>query len=422
MNLRIGSIKVSNVGPHKELVIYGDREVIEFAGDNGTGKTFAMWMARLAMGGKEKSVFPQVLRIGSRKGMIELELNDDDGVPKIFVKRTFGKNDSSNMKAKDDEGKPISQTELKELFNEFSFDPLAFARLKNTELIAKFKSLDPDTATKIDNIDTEMKYVYGKRAGLSSQLKNTNWPAKVEKVEAPNMGAIEDEMQQIEEWNDLQRSRSERKVNMQNDIAIKSTAIKGVESQIEQYTKELYRLRGEHAELTRDAEAMPEPEPAKSNKDVLERLRMAGEQTAQATTYQLFKARIEEKSKLEREYNLLDDNYASLKETRTEVAASAKLPIEGVEWDGDRLLIDGVCWEQACTSERYRISFAMMQALNPSLKVLYMHRSESLDDSKFRAIVEDYVKQGYQCFVEKVGAPRTSDAMVFTKAKEVSVS
>jgi len=80
--------------------------------------------------------------------------------------------------------------------------------------------------------------------------------------------------------------------------------------------------------------------------------------------------------------------------------ASAKMPIDGLGWDDDDVLLDGIPFDQASQAEKIRASVAIAMAANPKLRVLCVRDGSLLDKESWRLLGELVDGQDYQCWVE----------------------
>lgn len=94
--------------------------------------------------------------------------------------------------------------------------------------------------------------------------------------------------------------------------------------------------------------------------------------------------------------NLLDDKASYIKE--------AKLPIEGLEFTDDGLILNGVPFGVNKTSDSQNMEVAVKLAIasNPDTKIFKIARGESLGKARMESIVKMASDLGYQGFIEVV--------------------
>lgn len=88
---------------------------------------------------------------------------------------------------------------------------------------------------------------------------------------------------------------------------------------------------------------------------------------------------------------------------RAQIAA-APMPIEGIGFDAKGgVTFNGLPFAQANTATRIRVSFAIAIACNPAIRVMIIHRGESLDEDSKRAIFGMAKAAKVQLFIEVMG-------------------
>ncbi len=98
------------------------------------------------------------------------------------------------------------------------------------------------------------------------------------------------------------------------------------------------------------------------------------------------------------DYQKLTDRLAEIQEERTEVVANAEWPIEGMELNEDGLLMNGLPFEQASTSQRIMASVAVGMALNPKLRLMVSQHGSDLDNETLDAL-DAVVKENDFCLL-----------------------
>lgn len=102
------------------------------------------------------------------------------------------------------------------------------------------------------------------------------------------------------------------------------------------------------------------------------------------------------------EWQKLTDQLEKIKDERAETVANAKWPIKGMTLTEDGLLMDGLPFEQASTSQRIMASVAVGMALNPKLRLLVCQHGSDLDSATLDALDAVVKENKFQCIVELV--------------------
>lgn len=94
----------------------------------------------------------------------------------------------------------------------------------------------------------------------------------------------------------------------------------------------------------------------------------------------------------------------SLKEEKETIIKSSKLPVEGLAFSEDGLVLNKVPFVhgKVSTSQEMEVATKLIIAKNPTTKVFKVARGESLGMAKFNALVELARKEGFQGFIEEV--------------------
>jgi hypothetical protein len=81
----------------------------------------------------------------------------------------------------------------------------------------------------------------------------------------------------------------------------------------------------------------------------------------------------------------------------------ADLPVSGVTWDGEGLLVDGVPLAQVNSAKQIAIGLAVAAAARPHLRVAAIRDGSLLDDASLTAVQRWAAENDYQVWVERVG-------------------
>lgn len=420
-NYHLAKVYAKNIGGLREIEIFADRSVIEIAGKNGAGKTTVMQLLEIALR-KSAKKFPELLRAGSRKGKVEVTLKEVNGEERIVIERKFKKN-SSIMKAHNAAGEKIKQVDLMAFIDEFTFAPEDFCKLKNNEIISLFQPIieekNPDFFNQVNVLNERINESRMAIKENKSIVKKTNWLPEVKRVEKVCINEIRDKISSAEKYNLEQIKATEAKSNARAEVGRARSELSNVEQRIFELQTKKNALIGKIEVLEREYESLPDGLERMDIKHLMEELTDSSAQNEKYISYCKYVDNVKYRLELEREIVELEDLRDDSIEKREELLLSVEFPIKNMSWDGENIRIDGIVWEQIEKSRRMEISLEVLMAKNPSLKVMYLHGSEALDDDRFKSIVKAMVKHGYQIWVEKVGEPRTSDAVILSEGEIV---
>jgi hypothetical protein len=92
--------------------------------------------------------------------------------------------------------------------------------------------------------------------------------------------------------------------------------------------------------------------------------------------------------------------------------AAAKMPVPGLGFGDECVLLDGVPFEQASAAQQLRAAVAIAAALNPRLRIIQMRDGSKLDTKAMTALAEFADANNMQVWVERVGAAGQGFEMV----------
>ena len=87
--------------------------------------------------------------------------------------------------------------------------------------------------------------------------------------------------------------------------------------------------------------------------------------------------------------------------------AEAEMPVAGLTFGADEILLGGVPFEQASSAEQLRTSVAIAMAANPKLRVIRVQDGSLLDEEAMRILAEMAAEADYQVWIERVGVSGT---------------
>ena len=90
---------------------------------------------------------------------------------------------------------------------------------------------------------------------------------------------------------------------------------------------------------------------------------------------------------------------------RSRLIERAKLPIEGLTYEGDEFKLDGCSIDHLSTAEAMKLAIAVARVVAGPTRLICIDRAESLDQESYNQLVEITKDDGFQYFVTKVGEP-----------------
>lgn len=415
--MKIVQLEAENVKRLRAVTIRPDGNLVEITGRNGQGKSSvldAIWWA--LSGTTHIQAVP--IRKGENEARIRLDLGD------IKVVRTFKKREDESfgttLVVESVEGArfPSPQRMLDSLIGALSFDPLAFTRMDGKAQLQAMRRFVPgvdfeaiEAANKADfdlrtDVNRQAKHLRAQAAGITVPQ---DLPA-----ERMDDAALVDELTRAGEHNaDLERrkARREEAVRDARTHTDRATSARMEAQQLRQRAEALDEEAEQHEtaadtlrEKIRTAPALPEPIDTGALRERIteaSRLNAAFDARDRRDSIERMATEIEERSAL------LTAAIAKRKDEMQAAVAKAEMPVPGLTFGADEILLGGVPFEQASSAEQLRTSVAIAMAANPKLRVIRVQDGSLLDEEAMRILAEMAAEADYQVWIERVGVSGT---------------
>jgi len=104
------------------------------------------------------------------------------------------------------------------------------------------------------------------------------------------------------------------------------------------------------------------------------------------------------------ELDKLGDSIALKEKERNDLISSSQLPVPGLSFDDSEIFLDNLPLEegQINTARLWDVGVDIAIALNPGLKVIFLHEGSLMDKENMKSIVDKIENKGFQAVVEIV--------------------
>lgn len=418
--MKIISLNAENFKRIVAVEITPTGHVVEIAGKNGQGKSSildAIWVALSGLAAAPK----QPIRKGELEARIVLTLGTDK--PEIVVTRTFrpskdGGEVTSSLKVESADGAKYSspQQMLDKLLGTLTFDPLAFERMDAKGQFNALRSFVP--GFDFEAIEMAQRGDYDRRTHQNRIAKDKRAAAAQIRVMTVSGARIDEtalvaELEGAGKHNTDIETRKANRANLASEIAAKTEALDRLKEQeaiiekqlaenrkVQQATRESIEAQSNRL---KSAPPLPEPIDTTAVRQKIEEARRhnidldtAARQAAQR------EGLMKEAQAAEQAAAALTESIDMREVSKRKAIAEAKLPVDGISFGDNEVLLREVPFAQASDAERLVASMQMAMAMNPKLRIIRVRDGSLLDEDSMK-LVADLAKQNdYQVWIERV--------------------
>lgn len=368
-------------------ITFNGEAIAQIVGENGQGKSSLLHAFEWAVGGK-KGMQAQPIRRGQDEALMRLDFGE------VVVTKRLRANDDGTysptltVAAADGVKFGSPQTVLDAWLGPLTFDPMELVEAAPRDRAEMLRGLVPGfdfaKADKDIKDDRQRREAVGrdmrreKAAAESIQVADDvpETPVDLSELMA-EFDAAKEHNAALAEVRDKRtaalghRAEADRLDALANEIEVRENASKYGDVVVD---LDRIRARGSNARAINDQVAL--------------RQRRQEHETSAAD--------------LERQYDGLTEKIEARERAAAEAIENAKLPIEGLSFVEDDVLLDGLPFDQANTARQLSVAVTLAMALNPSLRVIRIKNGEKLDDKHMRMLDEMASRSGYLILMERV--------------------
>lgn len=423
--LRFTHLEVENFKQIDKKVVNINGRSFLITGPNEVGKST---LIQALLSGLDSKQAPTVaIKTGEQKASTKVKIGGViNGEPREYTLEMYytPKNQKGRLVLLDEKLEQVKSPKavLDSLIGDISFDIFKFLKDSKPKQIKVLKELS-GVSIEIDKLDAERKKIYDERTFLNR---------KIEENEAVmnNHGFSQDEIELYSEKINIDPIQEEL-----NSISTKITNYNTTKSKTEQFKKDAERFdadakkkQNEIDELMAKIEALKtgisqderDSEQAWANHAKGEAwLKDRVEPSATEVSGRLSEANahnekhnkineLQEKQKAlladKQTAQKMSDDIAAIDDKKTSIIKKSKLPIKGLTFTDEDILYNGLPMEegQINTQTLIDIGFEISMALNPNLRVVFLHEGSLFDQKSLNTLIKKCKDRGYQLIAEIV--------------------
>lgn len=397
---RLVRLDASNFQILKAVSVKIDGAVLKVNGRNEQGKSSLLGAVAAAIGGKD--AFPEKpVREGEQTGEIFLDFGGLKLTRKFWNREGGGFQQSLRLEYADGRRPKEPQSVLDALRgSSIADDPIAFSRLKPKERYELLKGLVKDFD--FDDAAERRAALFEDRTIVGRDFEKAKGAAEsiVVPEDAPaapiDVSALATELQEAIRINSHIDSIAAQRERQSDDL-------ESMRDRADRMASELKQLHASIEEMAAKI-AGAEELPPKADITALQQ-RMANAETLNAAARKRAEKaeKVAERDRLAIEYAAKTAAIKALDDAKAAAIENAKLPVEGLTFGDNDILLDGLPFDQAATARKIRVSTALLMAMKPELRVLLVREGSLLDDEARAALEADAKAHDFVVLMECVG-------------------
>ncbi len=409
--MRVVNLQAENIKRLVAIDITPDSSLVQITGKNGAGKTSVLDAIWWALAG-QSNIQDQPIRKGADSAIVRLNMGELVITRKFARKKDGGYTTSIAVENADGAQFKSPQTMLDGLLGELSLDPLEFARMRPREQFDALRKFVPEIDFEAEQ--EEYEALYQERRDMNRDKKKERSAASLIVLpddcptEHIDTAALSKELTDAVAHNANIRDRKHRREAAAEKIKDMTDRIKAEESELAAYIK---AANERTAILKKDVSDLQEK--LANAGELPESIDISGIQESIANADSVNKAvdlyldkTAHESNAKELEIKVADIEMKmkQWQESRDQKLADAKLPIDGLSFSDNEVLLDGLPFNQASDAQQLQVSVAMAMAASPTLRIIRIRDGSLLDDDAMALLSEMADGEDYQIWIERVDA------------------
>ena len=413
-NLPVVGLQVNNIQKIKFADLSLDKNTVVVSGGNGAGKSSLCNALRLALGDKVASkLITKPITDGESKALVSVD------VGKFTITRTWNEKGKSTTKIVNKDGLIYKSPAefLKSMVGNLAFDPLEFSQMAEkdqSQVLLDITGIGED----LTELDEQRKEQYDARTIINREITQLNG----QKSGYPDLNHVPDELLNSEVYMDEYKNATEtiRANEILRDTYNQALSTKSkIESEIEVLNEQLDNRITFIKNLQPDFDNIEDP-----NLDLiqsqLKNVESSNELIRKKREYNKVVNALELKQS---ESNTLTGEINAIDDLKTELWQDANLPIQGLNFNENGVLFNGIPLKQCATSESLKVGCAIVISLmklksGDNIPVIVIKDGSLLDENSMSMLEQVAIDDGVQFWIEVVDT--SGDQGIYIEDGEIS--
>ena len=399
MSTKITEATLTNFQKVSFAKIVPSGNLIVLAGKNESGKTSTLDGLQATLCGHNSRDIKRPIKDGHGKGAIEIQLSDGSTLLRGYTPS------GSTLKGKDAAGAKFGQQDIDKRLSALGIDGRKFISLGAKEQLAALLSIVELPFVPAE-LDAERKKIEAARLLVGQQGKAIGEVAFDASLPTEETSAGEI-IASIRAAEDAKRELAE----VEDGVKIAADNVEKITARIAELTAELGNWSVTLESRTAILAATPQP----ADTSALEAQLAAVEETnaairANNTAIQQAK----NKEVLREKYSAHTADLEAIDKRKKDGLATAVMPIEGLDFDEEGVLYQGVPFSRASGAKQLIVSAAMIMATNPEIRVIVIRDGNVLDTDNLALLRDMAEATDFLVFIEIVAEDAGDHEYYFT--------
>lgn len=372
--------------------------LIILAGKNGAGKTSTNDAIEAVLTGHNGRNIKRPIKDGHGKATIDVKLSDGTTLIRGYTPS------GTTLKGLDAEGNKFGQKDLDARISALGIDGRKFISMGEKDQLKALLSI-VDLPFKPEELDAERKALEAQRLSVGQQGK-----AIGDVYADPNIPAEETSATEIINAIRTAQDQAAKIGDAEQGIEFAKNKVDELTAQIAQLTAELENWSASITQRQAELETLEQP----ADIEELEaQLATVEESNASIRANNQAREQARRKNELRAQYEALTEQIKAVDQRKADGLAQAEMPIEGLNFDDEGVLYQGVPFSRASGREQLIVSCAMIMATDPEIRVIVIRDGNVLDMEGMEILQSMAEANNFQIFIELVREDKGDEEYFF---------
>lgn len=381
----IKSLAIKNFQRLSSAVIEPTQNVILVCGLNANGKTSVLDAVETTLCGFNAKFIKRPIKDGAGRADIDIVMDDGATYSRRFT--TSG----SVLTGKTADGAKMGQKDLDKLLSILGVDASAFINAGEKKQLETLLSV-VDLPFVPAELDAQRKAIFDERTAVSRDVK---------RLEAQAQGFLAFPVDTPTEEVSVRELLTEHHTATQQNAAVREAhaAVEVWRHRVDEIAAQLADAEESLAKVTDHARRAP----AIIDTDAIQ-LRIDSAEATNATvrSFKAAQAVNTELTEARDTAEQLTSDLAEIDQRKADGLANAEMPVDGLSFDDEGVLYQGVPFSRASGAEQIIVSAAMIIATDPEVRTMVIRNGNVMDEDSLAVLQEMCEDNNFQAFVEFV--------------------